>query len=271
MGKTEKKIPKKVQKYLSSVLSSIKSQTAIDFFHGRKRPKSLIFFTGGHFFQLHRNRSHHRQHQVTADFGLNSASATLDDIDRYLFENFRSLYEENENEDHELEEVVTELEYARSSFEIPLSALIDLRGSNRFFITPVSSGSLIEEARTKSDDSGCESFNVAALKIDFPEDSGRNRALDDCVPVVTVSSSPYDDFLRSMADVMKAGAKHGRGIDWDFMEELLFSYLRLNEKEHYRYVLKAFVDLVVDSRKSYGSSHGGDPVDNGLRSVALTE
>ncbi|KAK1282793.1 hypothetical protein QJS10_CPB22g00934 [Acorus calamus] len=118
-----------------------------------------------------------------------SSSATLADVDRFLSENFSSLY-------------------------------TDVKASRRFFVD--------EEERP----------------------STSNPTVDGVV-VVTMSRDPYEDFRRSMEEMVEAregsgGDVEGCGaLDWEYLEELLFCYLELNEKKLHGLVLRAFADLVV--------------------------
>ncbi|XVF25007.1 hypothetical protein REPUB_Repub13aG0177100 [Reevesia pubescens] len=73
---------------------------------------------------------------------------------------------------------------------------------------------------------------------------------NECIAVLTYSPNPYDDFKRSMQEMVEARLKHHSTIDWDFMEELLFCYLNLNDKKSYKFILSAFVDLIVDLRQN---------------------
>jgi uncharacterized protein (TIGR01568 family) len=80
------------------------------------------------------------------------------------------------------------------------------------------------------------------------------------VAVVTFSAAPYEDFRRSMREMVDAGAAvRGGGasaavvaapaVDWDFMEELLFCYLHLNDRVVHRDILRAFTDTVAALRR----------------------
>ncbi|CAL5081075.1 unnamed protein product [Urochloa decumbens] len=77
------------------------------------------------------------------------------------------------------------------------------------------------------------------------------------VAVVTFSAAPYEDFRRSMREMVDASAA-GRGsaaaavapaVDWDFMEELLFCYLHLNDRAVHGDILRAFTDTVAALRR----------------------
>ncbi|OEL37412.1 hypothetical protein BAE44_0001571 [Dichanthelium oligosanthes] len=108
------------------------------------------------------------------------------------------------------------------------------------------------------------------------------------VAVVTFSAAPYEDFRRSMREMVDdatgpgagAGAGGGAGgavpaVDWDFMEELLFCYLRLNDRAVHKDILRAFTDTVAalrrrrrraaaaKSRRTRRQSRRGDGADSG--------
>ncbi|XP_062198811.1 uncharacterized protein LOC133901467 [Phragmites australis] len=79
------------------------------------------------------------------------------------------------------------------------------------------------------------------------------------VAVVTFSAAPYEDFRRSMREMMDAarseaeaggsGAAPALAVDWDFMEELLFCYLQLNDRAVHQDILRAFTDTVAALRR----------------------
>lgn len=55
-----------------------------------------------------------------------------------------------------------------------------------------------------------------------------------------------------MEEMVEARLNDRGRVDWEFMEELLFCYLDLNEKKSYKYILSAFVDLIVVLREKSG-------------------
>uniref|UniRef100_A0ACD5YA63 Uncharacterized protein n=1 Tax=Avena sativa TaxID=4498 RepID=A0ACD5YA63_AVESA len=74
------------------------------------------------------------------------------------------------------------------------------------------------------------------------------------VAVVTFSVAPYEDFRRSMremADAHWAARREAQApaVDWDFMEELLFCYLQLNDRAVHKDILRAFTDTVAALRR----------------------
>ncbi|KAK4361940.1 hypothetical protein RND71_017181 [Anisodus tanguticus] len=214
--------------------------------------------------------------------GQNDA-ATLADIDHFLFENFKSFY--SKDDDTEIEANTSNKpnnnnivkkgkkedtippkneENAGGSSESPRYVIppSNLRCSRRFFMAPGSSSSLIEEARismTVSDDTGSTSATTttnttsnesSAISTDCSKEITQNA--DDFITVVTYSPSPYNDFRQSMQEMMEARMNDQGKINWEFMEELLFCYLNLNDKKSYKYILSAFVDQIIVLRENSG-------------------
>ncbi|KAF6172855.1 hypothetical protein GIB67_035409 [Kingdonia uniflora] len=189
------------------------------------------------------------------------AAATLSDVDKFLFENFSSLFREEKNkkkEEHDANPNNNGFLFESPKFNIELPP--DLRGTHRFFTSPGTSSSLIEEARSSvasnrmstSDEAG-SSYTIS--KESPPRESIEVKGVnlpDESIALLTYSPAPYDDFRQSMLEMIEARLrddKHNRAVDWDFMEELLFCYLRLNEKKAYKYILSAFTDVVVKMRE----------------------
>ncbi|CAA2970388.1 Hypothetical predicted protein [Olea europaea subsp. europaea] len=93
----------------------------------------------------------------------------------------------------------------------------DLR-SDRLFFKPAETSSILEEAKT--DES-------------FPYKESTVMAME--------SRDPSVDFRLSMEEMVEAyGLKN-----WEFLEELLTCYLRVNSKKNHGYIVGAFVDLLV--------------------------
>jgi uncharacterized protein (TIGR01568 family) len=142
----------------------------------------------------------------------NDQAATLSDVDRFLFDNFRSLY---------------------------------IHDDDPCF--PASSGTsttLGEETQPTADTS-CSFESVEDIKEARP----REVSVDGTA-IVVFSMDPYTDFRRSMQNMIKM--HHGsisQPLDWDFLEELLFYYLQLNDQTAHKHILKAFADLTAGTRK----------------------
>lgn len=113
-----------------------------------------------------------------------------------------------------------------------------------------------------SEDGGSTSASTVDTRA-HPDDFVKDDTLvipggiEDCIALLTVSPSPYQDFRRSMQEILEARINNNQRVDWDFLEELLFCYLRLNEKKQYRYILSAFVDLIVVLRQNSSNKRAG--------------
>ncbi|TVU34333.1 hypothetical protein EJB05_16164, partial [Eragrostis curvula] len=165
--------------------------------------------------------------QVATDGDSKDQAATLSDVDRFLFDNFRSLYIHDNDKDP---------------------------------CFPSSSGtstSLVDETQPTAETSSSSELVAEDIKDSRPgEESGDSTA------IVVFSMDPYTDFRRSMQNMIKM--HHGsisQPLDWDFLEELLFYYLQLNEQAVHKHILKAFADLTAGTRQgrpSNGKAHWTD-------------
>ncbi|XP_015867188.1 transcription repressor OFP14 [Ziziphus jujuba] len=281
-------MPKKLQKTFQDYLSKIKKPTPQNISTTFSSSKSFILSGCKHqpktlSFAIDRKQHDHQEAREDSD------SATLSDIDRFLFENFKSLYiKDDEDKEEEIninkkkkgnEEPHHENENQGGFlFESPrlVDPPTDLCGSHRFFVAPVLSSSLIEESRrlsltTSSSEfdvvvsggSGSSSSTTSTGTINESASMDSNHATtkedniiakevslpDNCIAVLTYSPCPQDEFRRSMHEMIEARLRHHQKVDWVFMEELLFSYLNLNEKKSHKYILSAFVDLIVVLRQ----------------------
>lgn len=189
--------------------------------------------------------------------GQDDDAATLTDIDHFLHENFKSLYCNNCGEDKICDEDKNNQAENPSGFLLESPRLVDpppsdLRASQRFFVSPATSNSLIEEARWSAstyDDIGSSSTTLNdSITVSTKQDT--LKLPEESVAVLVYTRDPYEDFWRSMLEMIEARSHLHQTIDWDFMEELLFCYLKLNDKKSYKYILGAFVDLVVLLRKN---------------------
>ncbi|KAL6996493.1 hypothetical protein U1Q18_006625 [Sarracenia purpurea var. burkii] len=215
-------------------------------------------------------------------------AATLEDVDRFLYENFKSFYLKDGNNDDNDDDVDVGNKNGSCDrkddddddertegllLESPrlMDPLSDLCGSHRFFVTPGSSGSLMEEARisaTTSEDMCSASTTTATTSSSTTTATGTTAATiestttrgsdsakkemgpDEFIAVFTYSPRRYDEFMHSMQEMIEARQNRGGKVDWEFMEELLFWYLDLNDKRSYKYILSVFVDLVVVLRQN---------------------
>ncbi|XP_057805329.1 transcription repressor OFP15-like [Salvia miltiorrhiza] len=106
----------------------------------------------------------------------------------------------------------------------PESAVISGLRSDRLFFDPGATSSILAEAKTDDDGGGGESDGVVAT-------------------VVMDSRNPFLDFRVSMAEMVEACGVR----DWEFLEELLEWYLRVNDETNHGYIVGAFVDLLISA------------------------
>ncbi|KAG1346267.1 transcription repressor OFP14 [Cocos nucifera] len=172
-----------------------------------------------------------------ASGGARDPAATLSDVDRFLYENFHSLY----NRDNDGNELSSE----SPNYDAEPPAAATIRSSERFFVSPGTSNSILDEARPSAATSSSSSSSSYSRRSDAGP-----TVLGDGVAVMTFSKDPYDDFRRSMQEMVEARHVDPRQpLDWEFMEELLFCYLELNDRSVHKYILKAFTDLTVSYRR----------------------
>ncbi|MQL87529.1 hypothetical protein Taro_020093 [Colocasia esculenta] len=199
-------------------------------------------------------------HDVGTGGGAGPA-ATLADVDRFLLENFNSLYtSRGDDDDGGVEGATPRDDYLVECFPTPHRAAGQPPDAAQCLImSPGTSNSLVEEARPStasttsssySDASSSSSEMVTRLlqaadgRKTFPAISSNS------VAVMTFSKDPYEDFQRSMEEMVEA--RHAdplEPLDWDFMEELLMSYLELNDRCVHKHILGAFTDLAVAFRR----------------------
>lgn len=179
-------------------------------------------------------------------------AATLKDIDQFLSENFKSLYQDEEECSIKSDESMVLCESPTFAKTLP-----SLDSPRRFFVPTGEASSLIDEAGSSSKSSSfvhdvpCTSSSSTSPKNDEDDDSIKFPS--DTFAMLQYSSDPYSDFRRSMVEVVAAHeAKKSEPLDWDYFEKLLFSYLSLNEKKAHKYVLGAFVDLMAGFRPDSG-------------------
>lgn len=139
----------------------------------------------------------------------------------------------------------------------------DLCNATRFFVKPGNSGSILMEdsvsTLTNTSDEGESSNSNSSSPVANHNQDHHRELPDNCVALLRYSLTPYNDFRRSMQDVVESkygniNNKNNNHIDWDFMEDLLFCYLNLNEKKSHKFILSAFVDLITLMRRNSETS-----------------
>lgn len=251
----------KPQKTLEDYLSKVKKPpTPRIHFPSKKISSSTSWILRGckhpktHSFALDRNAKEGPKND-------DHDAATLADIDRFLFENFKSFYmNDDDGETKKMGSCKDDNggKTGRVSLESPrfINPLPDVCSSHRFFAGPGSSSSQMEESRTSitttSEGIGSSSTTTTESTTEVGDDAKPVMGADDFIAVFTYSPSPYDDFRHSMEEMIEARLRHQGKVDWEFMEELLFCFLDLNDKKSYKYILSAYVDLITVLRENSG-------------------
>ncbi|XP_054807864.1 transcription repressor OFP12-like [Prosopis cineraria] len=112
-----------------------------------------------------------------------------------------------------------------------------LFASHRFFFSsPGLSNSIIESPDTRPTTTA-HSRTDTTMSTLLPRGGG--------VGVPKYSLDPYDDFRRSMQEMIDSRESVDVTRDWDYLYDLLLCYLALNPSHTHRYIVRAFTDLVV--------------------------
>lgn len=120
--------------------------------------------------------------------------------------------------------------------------------SNRLFFEPGDSRSILKEQ---------EKAAAAATSHDHHHHHHHHKVLfkESSVVLAMESEDPYEDFKRSMEEMVESyGLK-----DWECLEELLGWYLKVNGKKNHRFIVGAFVDLLVSMGGASSSSSSPFP------------
>ncbi|XP_043725585.1 transcription repressor OFP14-like [Telopea speciosissima] len=269
-----KSFPKSLQIYLSKLKKPTPSQLPL---HSNSIKTSSNWILSGcrhpktSSFSIDRNQPNNTSKDDDDD------AATLTDVDRFLYENFNSLYCKTDNYNNEGGDDGNNNQRRENTnpgaflFESPRlgeAAPPDVRPSNRFFVSPGTTNSLIEESRSSlstCDDIGSSSTTATTTTTNLRESMALSSAKiqsidldlpDDSIAVLIYTRDPYEDFRQSMEEMVEDRLSQHETVDWDFMEELLVCYLKLNEKKSYKYILGAFVDLMVILRQNSSNSPG---------------
>ncbi|CAL0325976.1 unnamed protein product [Lupinus luteus] len=253
-------MPKKIRKSLQNYLSKIKIPRSKVHIPSKQRTLSV---------RKHRRTSSFVNGDITpkaSSFSMDDkknndkdVEATLTDIDHFLLENFKSLYiKDDEEKVHDDEEEEEESHENGNKFPklrpfIFKGAQRDRYGSNRFNMKRNFSDSL--EDTTIGDQARSSTTSITTTNDSSPSNSYYTKDQDmeqirpnKCIVILGCSPNPYEDFHRSMQNMVEAKLKNNESVDWDFMEQLLFFHMNMNEKKSYKFILSAFVDLVTDMR-----------------------
>ncbi|CAM8962177.1 unnamed protein product [Rhodiola kirilowii] len=109
--------------------------------------------------------------------------------------------------------------------------------SDRLFFEPVETNSILShEAAKKLVNGRCSSSGSS----DIMEKKTTHVSL---VPIESLD--PYLDFKKSMEEMVEAQYHEDKQADWDWLQELLGCYLKVNGKSNHEYIIQAFVDLLA--------------------------
>ncbi|OIT24673.1 hypothetical protein A4A49_28767 [Nicotiana attenuata] len=95
---------------------------------------------------------------------------------------------------------------------------------------------------------------LASRRLSFEEDESCSVLsmvgfpFKDCLVLAVESENPKIDFLHSMEQMTKAYngfMKPGGEMDWEFLEDLLTWFLRINNMKNQDVIVAAFVDLCL--------------------------
>ncbi|XP_050266309.1 transcription repressor OFP12-like [Quercus robur] len=111
-----------------------------------------------------------------------------------------------------------------------------------FFSSPGLSNSIIQSTININADSKSPSPQQ-------PHNNNNCTLVNNSVAVPTYSPDPYNDFRRSMQEMVEARELEDERVDvksdWEFLHELLLCYLALNPKNTHKFIVGAFADLIV--------------------------
>ncbi|CAN6936757.1 unnamed protein product [Brassica oleracea] len=249
-------MPNPLQKSLHGYLSKIKKETGklqvSNSFSsskkwvlaGCKHPKKLSFS-----FKHRRRPSKTRfnDDHVNQDPGH---AATLSDIDRFLEENFKSLCIRDEKGEEDDKSKGKREQQSSSSDEDDTDDY-----SHRFERTwgpAVCDSPKLPRTERLSPPPGSSEGRASMYTASEEGPSSRSKSSslvlpEKCIAVLRYTEEPQEDFKRSMVSMMESKLG-GSEVDWDLMEELLFCYLDLNNKKSHKFILSAFVDLIISLR-----------------------
>ncbi|CAM8896991.1 unnamed protein product [Rhodiola kirilowii] len=258
-----KKLQKSLQEYISkikkqnqndhrfptidSITSSLNHRKLSKMFSGCKHQPKTLSFTIDHNYTLPRHRRKDRF--VEKEDEEEQGEATLSDIDRFLVQNFKSLYGKKDDlEESDVESHTSDQTLGHGEIEEEKNRLGDY-----FDKSPQAD---IFDGAGCSSGSTTSYVNKSLQPAMCTREKDARSVPDECIVVLKRSSSLYEDFWNSMKDLIEARMENGGGAsDGEFLQEMLLCFLHLNEKKYYRYIVRAFVDLTADL-KQFGDTQG---------------
>ncbi|CAA7025799.1 unnamed protein product [Microthlaspi erraticum] len=260
-------MPNQLQKSLHGYLSKIKRETGKLqlssskslstskkwVINGYKHPKKLSFSF------KHRRRTSKTRFNDDHVYQESGHAATLSDIDRFLEENFKSLCIRDGDDDDKDEEESDHLPTTKNKEKRESSDDSDESDDDdddddddyrhRFERTW---GPAVYDSPKPPDLRRREKLSPPPGSSTSRSNSSQTGGLvlpENCIAVLRHTEEPQEDFRRSMVEMMEARLRmQETEVDWDLMEELLFCYLNLNNKKSHKFILSAFVDLIIALR-----------------------
>ncbi|XP_021766563.1 transcription repressor OFP13-like [Chenopodium quinoa] len=151
----------------------------------------------------------------------------------------------------------------------PLESVIRGLRSDRLFFEPERSSSLLLHLQDERSQE-LEPQQLDQQPIINPVSSEDSELVVDYKESEVLSmdsNSPYEDFRRSMEEMVEA---HGVK-DWQGLEQLLGCYLKINGKNNHGYIVGAFIDLLVNlSFASFESSSTSTPTTRSTTTTTTT-
>jgi len=260
-------MPNPLQKSLHGYLSKIKKETGklqLSSSHSfsssknwvlGKHPKKLSFS-----FKHRRRSSKTRFSKEEPVYHQDSAhAATLSDIDRFLEENFKSLCIRDDQEDDQHQARVTKNKEKRESSsddsdddDDDYRHRFERTWGHAVYDSPKQPPDLLRTERLSPPPGSSEGRPSMETTSTSSERQSRSTLVlpENCIAVLRYTDEPQEDFRQSMVEMMesKLGMRESE-VDWDLMEELLFCYLDLNDKKSHKFILSAFVDLIIALRE----------------------
>ncbi|KAK7381635.1 hypothetical protein VNO80_00181 [Phaseolus coccineus] len=219
--KMSKKISKSLRNYLSKIKPPQRKMIQLSskkFLKGCKHPRTPSL-------DMDNNKN-------ISTTNAKDDEAMLADIDRFLIENFKNLFLENREETTTNKEPKEDKSLKLDSIRFDSSTRFDESPLNLFTDTTTEAGSSL----TMSEIEGAE------------EQATQSTVPSNCVVVLANSARPSEDFRRSMEGMLEARLKKSEKVDWDFMQELLFCHMNLNQKKWHKFILSAFVEVATTMR-----------------------
>lgn len=256
-------MPNPLQKSLHGYLSKIKRETGkLQLSSSNSFSSSKNWVLGKHPKKLSFSFKHRRRSSKTRFskddhvYQDSTHAATLSDIDRFLEENFKSLcIRDDDHEEEHQDRVTKNKEKRESSDDSDDDDNDDYR--HRFERTwgpasPKQPPGLRRTERLSPPPGSSEGRPSMETTSTSEERQSRSTLVlpENCIAVLRYTDEPQEDFRRSMVEMMesKLGMRE-KEVDWDLMEELLFCYLDLNDKKSHKFILSAFVDLIIALRE----------------------